>query len=104
MAEYYRLNADHSVTPISDPQEWAIAFEDRDKRRVAKTKLPDGTMISTVFLGLNHAYGDGPPMIFETMIFGGKHEGDQWRYSTWDEAVAGHEHAVKLATEGLASA
>jgi hypothetical protein len=64
MAEYYRLNADHSVTPISDPQEWAIAFEDRDKRRVAKTKLPDGTMISTVFLGLNHAYGDGPPMIF----------------------------------------
>ena len=63
-------------------------------RHVAKTKIDDIT-ISTVFLGLNHGFGKGPPLLFETMIFGGNFNYDMWRYSTWDEAEKGHQKAVE---------
>lgn len=63
-------------------------------RHVAKTKIDDIT-ISTVFLGLNHGFGKGPPLLFETMIFGGRFDEDMWRYSTWDEAEKGHQKAVE---------
>jgi hypothetical protein len=53
--------------------------------------------ISTVWLGLNHSYlGDGPPIIFETMVFGGNLDQEQWRYSTPEQARAGHAAAVTL--------
>jgi len=56
--------------------------------------------VSTVFLAMNHNYGNyGPPLLFETMIFGGEHDQDQWRCSTWEEAISQHERAVKLLTE-----
>jgi hypothetical protein len=54
--------------------------------------------VSTVFLPMNHAHFGGPPMIFETMVFGGEHlEESQWRCSTWDEAEEQHRMACKLA-------
>ena len=68
--------------------EWGKWFETAD-RKVAKTEN-EGVQVSTVFLGSNHNWGDGPPLLFETMIFGGKHDGDQERYSTREEAEAGH--------------
>ena len=93
MNDYYILRDDHSVQPVG-VEEWAVMF-DRDKRGVARDEIGD-VIISTVFLGLDHSYGEGPPLLFETMIFGGEHNEDQWLYSTWDEAVAGHEAAVAL--------
>ncbi|MEH2201208.1 hypothetical protein [Nostoc sp.] len=55
------------------------------------------TRISTVFLGLNHQWlPNKPPLIFETMVFGGQIDYQQIRYSTWDEAVAGHQAIVEL--------
>ena len=29
----------------------------------------NGKKISTVFLGLDHNFGEGPPLVFETMVF-----------------------------------
>lgn len=75
--------------------EWAKWFEIAD-RDVGKT-CRDGVRVSTVFLGLDHNYGDGPPLLFETMIFGGEHDASQWRYSTWEEAAEGHRAACELA-------
>ena len=95
MGEHYRLNADHSVTPVS-LMEWATSFEDKDNRRVARTDLADNTFVSTVFLGLDHQYGEGPPLIFETMVFARGEDVLTWRYSTWAEAEAGHARAVEL--------
>lgn len=46
--------------------------------------------VSTVFLGINHQFFDGPPLVFETMVFGGLRGDYQKRYSTWAEAEAGH--------------
>jgi len=50
--------------------------------------------VSTVWLGLNHQWGDGPPLIFETMVFGGNLDQEQSRYSTRDQAHTGHEQTV----------
>ena len=68
---------------------WAKWFETAD-RKVAGTGK-DNISVSTVFLGLDHRFGgNGPPLLFETMVFGGVHDGDMDRYSTWDKAIEGH--------------
>lgn len=51
--------------------------------------------VSTVFLGLDHGY-NGQVLLFETMIFGGEHDGYQERYTTWEEAVSGHKIACDM--------
>lgn len=84
-----------NVVECDDILKWGAWFE-KSNRRVAKTE--DGDIsVSTVFLGIDHSFGDGPPMLFETMIFGGEHDEDQWRYSTWEEAEKGHSEACDLA-------
>lgn len=59
-----------------------------------------GCRLSTVFLGIDHNFGDGPPILFETMVFGGKWEGEMDRYSTYDEALMGHERMKKRILAG----
>lgn len=71
-----------------DLMRWAREF-DRANRAVAFTKVGESE-VSTVFLGLDHRFGDGPPLLYETMIFGGAHDDYQTRYSTRPEAQAGH--------------
>ena len=75
--------------------EWAKWMETAN-RHVNKTELPGDICISTVFLGTNHNYLFGEPLLFETMIFGGEYDGYQERYSTWDEAEAGHQIAIEM--------
>ena len=95
MSDTYIL-AEDGKTPIicNDAVIWATWLKNAD-RHVAKTKKGD-VKVSTVFLGLDHGIGD-PPILFETMIFGGDHDNDQWRYSTWEEAVQGHKLACSFA-------
>jgi len=51
--------------------------------------------VSTVFLHLDHSWGDGPPVLFETMVFGDDTEDErQERYFTWDQAMKGHQAIV----------
>lgn len=82
---------------IDDFMEWAKYYETAD-RIVKKTEVL-GCEVSTVFLGIDHAYFGGPPILFETMIFGGEHNEFQERYSTWEEAEAGHQRAIELIFE-----
>lgn len=89
-----------TAVPCDDLMTWAKS-QDLDKRRVDWTELHDGTVkVSTVFLGPDHGFCDGAPLLWETMIFGGEHDEYQERYSTYEDAVAGHAVAVKLAAEG----
>lgn len=63
--------------------------------RVALTELPN-EKISTVFLGSDHQFVDGlPPILFETLIFGGSADGYMCRYNTYEQAAAGHRQVVK---------
>jgi len=94
MSDYYILDG-HETKKCNDVIEWGKWFQKNDKNRhVGYDKFGD-VRVSTVFLGLNHNWG-GDILLFETMIFGGEHDEDQWRYSTWEEAEIGHKEAVKL--------
>ena len=89
-------------TPVlcDDLMTWGRWFETAD-RQVAVDDV-GAVHVSTVFLGLDHRwFGDGPPLLFETMIFGGRHDRHQTRASTWDEAEQQHAAAVVLARSGL---
>jgi hypothetical protein len=79
---------------------WARWFE--KSRRVAFADLGYCT-VSTVFLGIDHNFYGGPPLLFETLVFANPMPGDGFpdeidgrmrRYSTWDEAEAGHDAMV----------
>jgi len=86
----------HKVVP-TDLDTWSRWFQ-RANRKVASDHIGD-ILISTVFLGLDHSYGSGPPLLFETMIFGGPHDQYQERYTTWEEAEAGHAKALEIVKE-----
>lgn len=68
-----------------------------EQRQVRREKVGESD-VSTVFLGLDHAFGQGSPLIFETMVFGGPLDGRQDRYSTYEQAEAGHAAMVALLT------
>jgi hypothetical protein len=79
--------------PIDADEYWLMW---QQERHIARTQIGD-VEVSTVWLGLNHRFlGDGAPLIFETMIFGGPHDQWQWRYPTREAALAGHDQAVAL--------
>jgi hypothetical protein len=70
--------------------------ESNGSRIVAVDTIGDAR-VSTVFLGLDHNYSfEGPPVLWETMIFGGEHDSYQTRYTSKDDAVKGHEEALRL--------
>ncbi len=64
------------------------------------TALRDPVKVSTVFLGLDHGFDGDGPILFETMVFGGAHDGEQDRYQTWGAAVSGHQRMVRLVRGG----
>src|SRR5262245_39893209 len=63
----YILDANHQPVKAST-LEWGRWFEDTGNRRVAET-FTEHYRISTVFLGIDHAWGKGPPLLYETMVF-----------------------------------
>ncbi len=82
--------------------EWALDLENKSNRVVKLDILPNGMRVSTIWLGLDHSWGGGPPLIFETMVFDDKasEEGrgedfDSQRYSTREEALEGHRELVE---------
>lgn len=89
---WYDLDENNNPVPAKSPPgkigttEW----------RVAKTNIL-GAKISTVFLGLDHSFGDKQPILWETMIFGGWLDEYQERYTSHDDAVLGHARAVRKA-------
>lgn len=93
--DYYILEG-REIIPV-DCLTWAKWFERAKNRVIARDAFED-VLVSTVFLGLDHQWiPDLPPLLFETMIFGGRHDQYQARYSTYDEALEGHRFALQLA-------
>jgi len=83
-------NAEAWIPFLGDNQ-WRIQNE------VVQVNGGETVMVSTVHLGMNHNFmNDGPPLIFETMIFGGKHDQYQERYATKEQAEEGHREALRL--------
>ncbi len=96
--------------PVDDPVEWA---EEMAKRR--RTALRTGVdlwrvdetiigqaRVSTVFIGLDHRFsGEGPPVLFETMIFGGKLDEFQNRCCTWRKPRRCTQRQCSLCAQGI---
>ncbi len=90
MSDWYELIGQTPVRIEADILECARRFEAMD-RRVASTKLFDLCVISTVFLGLDHSFFGGRPLLFETMAFWSGEGGyERQRCSTWLEAQEQH--------------
>lgn len=92
--DFYFVPDGESVRACS-VEEWS-AFMERDDRVVAQDR--DGAvMVSTVFIGLHipvfHLVAPGPPLVWETMIFGGPNDGWQWRTASRGQALAVHRKA-----------
>lgn len=100
MPEYYVLDDRGEPQAVRDVMEWARWFEaNRSNRQIGDTTVGE-VRVSTVFLGMNHQWGAGPPLIFETMIFGGPYDNYQWRWSTRAEAIAMHDQAAAAIRDG----
>jgi hypothetical protein len=98
---HYILNENGDPVECTDLLEWARWFETKE-RIVSQNTICEVPRIwvSTVFLGLDHNFSDeGPPVLFETMIFIDKSVDHCWRYATRIEALHGHAHAIDLALE-----
>lgn len=95
MSDKYILDSHGNPVPCENLMAWGQWMEVMD-RRVAYTSVY-GVRVSTVFLGLDHNFfSDGPPILFETMVFGGKHDQYQDRYYTRQEAEQGHINTVEM--------
>lgn len=71
-------------------------FENKTLSMVRQNQVSKKVWISTVFIPINMRYfGEGPPIVYETMIFGGKHDQLQIRYSTYKEVLNSHRKLVK---------
>ena len=94
---FYTLDEAGDPVPCDDMLEWAIWFaQNHEARIVAKTELPSGTTVSTVFLGVDHSMRD-EPVLWETLMFGGDYDLACDRYRSRRDALVGHEMWVLVA-------
>lgn len=82
------------ITNVFNPQSY--------KEREVGRDIINGTLISTIFLALNHSFGKEKNKWFETMVFKDHSMSESYcrRYSTYGEALKGHKKAVQLVKEG----
>lgn len=95
---YYARNGDEITM-----EQWAHLHNDFDYKVVKQERTEKGTMVSTVWLGLDHSFmfsGDptAPILIFETMTFASGEEYME-RYTTEEEAREGHERIANMVRE-----
>lgn len=97
---HYILNKKGEPVEEPDTGKWCAWYEatiNNDKRIVKRERFA-GITISTVFLGLDHNWGKGPPILWETMTFSKKTEFDckQMRCSgSREQAEAMHQRMVE---------
>ena len=98
MTVYYILNDANETVGVDDVITWGEWMAKNDRRKIVKQETVEARWVSTVFLGLDHNWGDGKPALFETMIFSNGDRTDLYcdRYATWNEALDGHAKAVAM--------
>lgn len=92
---WYILNENNEPVPADSFV--AAQFLESGNRIIAQDDV-DGAHLSTVFLCLDHNHYTGnsrrDPVLYESMWFGGPNDGDQRRYCTREEALAGHQEML----------
>lgn len=107
MGNLYILDG-HTPVPEDDLNKWGEWFGKTNRtvrNGVLEVSLGNKKIgqirISTVFLGVDHSFsGKGPPVLFETMVFGGEHDQEMDRCSTWEAAEKMHEKMIERVKKG----
>lgn len=99
MSRWYILDKNNKPVnkPVLEAAQWLD--ENLERKVVKQDHFDDGVWVSTVFLGLDHAWNSDIPVLWETMIFGGEHDQYQERYTSHKDALEGHELALTLITK-----
>lgn len=94
---HFILNDQGEPVPEHNVLAWARWFSTDPKRHVSFHDL-GRVQISTVFMGLNHGWLQNSriPVLWETMIFGGKFDQYQTRYTSKTWAEQGHKKALEM--------
>lgn len=104
---YYTLDENGEPVPCADGLAWDQWFQrtKATRERVVAQDADEATasgrepevLVSTVFLAIDHNFwGTGLPVLWETMILGGPHDGYQRRYTSRAAALRGHQVACAL--------
>jgi len=124
MLEYYILDKNKNAVEIDHTdlseslREWSEFMSKKENKTVAQENVDlyvngqfcGQVWVSTVFLGINHSYGNPyhrspnpdddeyKPVLFETMIFGFPEDFEAHQYmertTTWDKAEEQHHNIV----------
>jgi|JRYG01.1.fsa_nt_gb hypothetical protein len=93
---YFRLDDTGEAVPC-DVLEASRLLARTDGRLIARTPLPDGRTICTIFLVFDHAPFARRPVLFDTLLYGpGGEERVVARYATRREAERGHREFAAL--------
>ena len=93
---YYVEEPDGTVRKAESEEEGMAAFNNRWQHKSELEMGGEKIRVSTVFLGLDHNFfGEGPPLLYETMVFGGDLHQYCDRTSTREEAMKAHEEALE---------
>src|SRR4030095_4792571 len=81
--DLYIRDADGEPVAV-DLMTWAMWFEAGQKERIVlRERVARDAEVSTVFLSLDHNWAfQGPPVLWETLVFGGVFEGLMNRYTS----------------------
>ena len=90
---------DGTTTPMPADILSYLAWAKTNSRTVSSHVLDD-CRVSTMFMCLNLRMAPGPPLLFETLILGGKFDGWLWQYQTWEAASAFHDRVVACIESG----
>jgi len=105
----YTLDENNEPVPCEDSLEWARWMKDNHERRKVARSHVDGHVVSTIFLGMDHAFLEpSEPILYETMVFRAGDDGEvdsfmdqaMERYRTREEAVVGHRRMCQRIQEG----
>ena len=98
---YYKLNEDRTTTPFANILAYLEYIKTQDpvtfhNHRFVGFDTIGNTTVSTMFYDVELAPGldKSQPLLFETTIMGGKYDGYQLRYSTWQQAADGHKEVL----------
>lgn len=99
----YVLDGNGEPVRVDDFLEWAkwLAAHERIHRHVRYTQISADIYVSTMFIGIDHGWWSPKPVLWETMIFGGPNDLYCDRYTSREDAIRGHEKAVRLASTGI---
>jgi len=95
-----RLDENRNVIPCKTWEEfrqWHNSIDPETKtgmgQRVKRTEIGN-VLVSTVFVGIDLAFFESTPMMFESLVFGGDNDGYCEHYATWQDAENGHQRIV----------